>query len=637
MKIVNSIRFLVSGRKSATPAVVRLDSRNYEPVTDRVMEWSPAAIAEDPKITELMTKIYRKYQHGRAEFDQHIQPILTHAIEYYGPLPASQNDHHKYRNGLIEHVFEVTHDVIQSVIGTIEPGKEMKGAKRGRNEQAYYQAIVLSALLHDVGKPVTDITVRDNADPTRIWDPLRETLAEFCQAGNSFGINWEWVPRRHKLHDKARYPIWVASNWVQKLGITITPDVYPRLFSALEREGSSPISSEILKWDGRSRTGSQSRVTGFESGQDGLQVIRDTVEYLFSVGQWKYNRPGNVVWVTEHGLLLVHPKAMRDLLDQMRYAPGSTAESRFVSGEEILAKLDEAKLLERHTGDSGKTSIVEKFKPAKLSDKAQALHGIRITNPAALGFCGMEEVKPAELTFYGSSEGAQWPNSKKKPESTSGKKPAAPSEEEIKRATSILAAIVNSPDHLEQISTEEDVARLPWPAGFDGLDGTPTEILGRLQLAGWASGIEDAPGRSGKVISFRGEASAALVIAYDEHAGAKKGSATTMKDPAPESSTDDEMIADFVNWLVDQVKSRLLTIAPSVDALGDDLGFVDENGVLSATNQLGMIFLGNDKQWSRTSYSTLKQALIERELIKAEGDRVVYMDAFATHLRGANS
>ena len=127
----------------------------------------------------------------------HIEPICSVLVAWIHNLPASETHHHSYEFGLIEHSFEcalfadqLSNDI---VLSSLEQSIDLKSQR----ESNLRLAVIVLALLHDVGKAIYDIQVTSGKD---VWNPLKEPLEAFSNRHQYTVIHWQ--PQRvHKRHE----------------------------------------------------------------------------------------------------------------------------------------------------------------------------------------------------------------------------------------------------------------------------------------------------------------------------------------------------------------------------------------------------------------------------------------------------
>ncbi len=119
---------------------------------------------------------------SRAEFDRDLLPAIHRFAEWAQLMPASEAHHHANIGGLLAHTLETLHHALVQREGYLLPrngGAELIAQQR----DAWTYAVFLGALVHDVGKPLTDlrIEVRHGHSESTRWLPLAGSLVE-CKA-----------------------------------------------------------------------------------------------------------------------------------------------------------------------------------------------------------------------------------------------------------------------------------------------------------------------------------------------------------------------------------------------------------------------------------------------------------------------
>ena len=127
-----------------------------------------------------------------------IDLVTKNFMRYVGHIPASQHHHHSRNKGLFMHSLEVAFFACtDSACGTYMnqfPEKQRKYA---------YLVIFICALLHDLGKILTDIAVYINGSSGR-WNPLLESLFDYSirLGSTDYKVIYERTHDHHE-HQKA--------------------------------------------------------------------------------------------------------------------------------------------------------------------------------------------------------------------------------------------------------------------------------------------------------------------------------------------------------------------------------------------------------------------------------------------------
>ncbi|MFT4066687.1 MobH family relaxase [Paraburkholderia sp.] len=112
-----------------------------------------------------------------------VEPLIRQLTEFVQLLPASESHHHAQPGGLLIHLFEVARSALHFREGYrlplgASPENQMQHGAR------YSYAVLVAALLHDIGKPLADLNIEIVIGATaRPWVPL---------AGSMNGQGGEW-------------------------------------------------------------------------------------------------------------------------------------------------------------------------------------------------------------------------------------------------------------------------------------------------------------------------------------------------------------------------------------------------------------------------------------------------------------
>jgi integrating conjugative element relaxase (TIGR03760 family) len=102
-----------------------------------------------------------------------ILPVIHHVAELVQLLPASESHHHAQPGGLWIHTCETLRHAIRLRQGVVLPaGRDAED--QARHKHRWTGGMIVAALLHDAGKPMTDLNVRLYGDSHRgtPWNAL---------------------------------------------------------------------------------------------------------------------------------------------------------------------------------------------------------------------------------------------------------------------------------------------------------------------------------------------------------------------------------------------------------------------------------------------------------------------------------
>lgn len=135
----------------------------------------------------------------RADWTRMGDPLLVGFARFCQRMPASEAHHHAHPGGLLEHSLDVATRALRLRQGLMLPhGGDAEDIARLKSRWSY--AVLAAALLHDIGKPISDLDITcGNARGEGSWYPLAGSLPEQ-------GMDWYRVKfvkgRGYELHQR---------------------------------------------------------------------------------------------------------------------------------------------------------------------------------------------------------------------------------------------------------------------------------------------------------------------------------------------------------------------------------------------------------------------------------------------------
>jgi len=248
-----------------------------------------------------------------AFFQTQVRPVVDRFAAFVHLLPASEAHHHRGAGGLLHHSLEVAFWAGQASAGKVF-AMDREPAVRRVHEPLWRLAAALAGLCHDIGKPISDLSVT-NRDGTLTWSPMHETIADWAarQGLDSYFLHWR--ERRHNRHQS------VGMVAVERV---LGPDVFAMLFAADPEIGNAMI-------DAVAGANAQATLTQLVSDADRASVERDlktnridpqatalgvpierylldAMARLVRAGTWGINTPGARLWMLGDSLYVVWPQ-----------------------------------------------------------------------------------------------------------------------------------------------------------------------------------------------------------------------------------------------------------------------------------------------------------------------------------------
>ncbi|WP_295441915.1 MobH family relaxase [uncultured Thiodictyon sp.] len=246
-------------------------------------------------------------------FQTQVRPVVDRFAAFVHLLPASEAHHHRGAGGLLHHSLEVAFWAGQASAGKVF-AMDREPAVRRVHEPLWRLAAALAGLCHDIGKPISDLSVT-NRDGTVAWSPMHETIAEWAARHGLESYFLHWRERRHNRHQS------VGMFAVERV---LGRDVFAMLFAADPEIGNAMI-------DAVAGANEQATLTQLVSNADRASVERDlksnridpqatslgvpierylldAMARLVRAGTWGINTPGSRLWMLGDSLYVVWPQ-----------------------------------------------------------------------------------------------------------------------------------------------------------------------------------------------------------------------------------------------------------------------------------------------------------------------------------------
>lgn len=254
---------------------------------------------------DLIRRIAKVSRLSPTVFERDLQPLLLRYAEFVQLMPASESHHHANAGGLLAHTLEVLLYAMTFRNGYLLPrGASAEVIDAERDFWTY--AVFMAALLHDVGKPISDLRIQMRrkgiSDPI-LWVPLGGSLVECGAMEYHIGFTPK-AQRDYSAHSK------LGMTLLQKLAPTSTlsflsraPSVLQELNQYLVGDGRDSAIAEIIKRADQESTkrnlasGSRSRLDTATSVPLVEQLMASIRGMLKQGTYLPLNRDGSAGWV----------------------------------------------------------------------------------------------------------------------------------------------------------------------------------------------------------------------------------------------------------------------------------------------------------------------------------------------------
>ncbi|HIG0872990.1 hypothetical protein ELI93_17110 [Klebsiella pneumoniae] len=282
---------------------------------------------------EIIVKIKRELMIRDSEFDEYIQPMLNNFANFVHLLPASEYHHHRAQGGLLRHTLEVILYSIKIAKSFEFDANESPVIKSDR-ALAWRLAVVVGAVMHDIGKPISDVDVWDKSGEHH-WSPTVSCIHEWAEQKDVERFYIYWRTDRHERHHNTS--LTKMTDIVPKTLLAFLMeegnDIYNELTEALAGSNSfratatrndtgtaykNKIHKIVSTADSRSVKEDLKRYSGdaVRAAQTGVSVVArivDAIRLLVKRGDWVPNKPGSPIWYTTEGLFVVWGSAVEPI------------------------------------------------------------------------------------------------------------------------------------------------------------------------------------------------------------------------------------------------------------------------------------------------------------------------------------
>jgi len=298
---------LIGGRPSKPDRGVDEDIPRYPPFAKGLPVASIDRLLDSQE--EMTRRIRAALGFPRETFNQLVLPVLENYAAFVHLLPASESHHHRGAGGLLRHGLEVAFWATQASENVIF---SMEGTPQSRrdNEPRWRLAACLSGLLHDVGKPLSDVAVTDQTG-SLTWNPYYESLYAWAQRHQVERYFLRWRDNRHKRHEK--FSLLAIDRLIPQdtMGYLSASDgqIIQSLLEAISGAGvNEPVTRLMLNAD-RQSVAQDMKQSRLDTDLHALGVpveryVFDGIRRLIAAGTWKVNVPGAKVWVLHHGVFI---------------------------------------------------------------------------------------------------------------------------------------------------------------------------------------------------------------------------------------------------------------------------------------------------------------------------------------------
>ena len=280
-------------------------------------------VAAPTRIVATQAELVARLQDGLAFTDVRFATLVRPVVERYAAfvhlLPASEAHHHRGAGGLFRHGLEVAFHAAQASQGRIF-ALDRSPAERRELEPRWRLAAGLAGLCHDVGKPVSDLSVSDREGHTT-WRPLLGSLTDWAAANGVEHYFIRWRERRHARHETFGLLVLerILTPEVTAWLVDADPEILQGLLSAVAGIDDGAVLGPLVTDADRASVERDLRENHIDPAATSLGVpvdryLLDAMRRLARGGRWQINVPGARLWMLAEGLHLVWPAGAEDVV-----------------------------------------------------------------------------------------------------------------------------------------------------------------------------------------------------------------------------------------------------------------------------------------------------------------------------------
>jgi conjugal transfer pilus assembly protein TraI len=188
-------------------------------------------------------------------------------------------------------------------------------------EPRWRLAAGLAGLCHDVGKPVSDLSVSDREGRTT-WRPLLESLTDWAAANGVEHYFPRWRERHHARHETFGLLVLerILTPEVTAWLVDADPEIMQGLLAAVAGIDDGAALGTLVAEADRASVERDLRENHIDPATVSLGVpvdryLLDAMRRLARGGKWQINVPGARLWMLADGLHLVWPAGAEDVVE----------------------------------------------------------------------------------------------------------------------------------------------------------------------------------------------------------------------------------------------------------------------------------------------------------------------------------
>jgi len=285
------------------------------------MKGLPAAPVE--RILSSQVELIKAIEHALSLPDDLYQTIAEPVIARYAAfshlLPASESHHHRGAGGLFRHGLEVAHWATQAAQGCLF-ATHATPRERKEQELRWRLAVCFAGLLHDIGKPVSDMAVVDR-EGKQLWNPCEENLTDWASQHGIDRYFLRWRENRHKRHEQFSALVIerVLTRASRSYLLAPGPDIMQAMLEAIHGlDRGAKLYELVMAADRKSverDLKAHYHTVDSAMGMPVEKYLFDAMRRLIKSGHWLANEKGARLWRFKEGIHIVWRTGAQDIVE----------------------------------------------------------------------------------------------------------------------------------------------------------------------------------------------------------------------------------------------------------------------------------------------------------------------------------
>jgi conjugal transfer pilus assembly protein TraI len=259
--------------------------------------------------TELLDAIRHTLALPAEAFQTVVMPVIARYAAFTHLLPASEAHHHRGAGGLFRHGLEVAYWAVMASEGVLF-GIGSTPLERKGQEPRWRLAVCLAGLLHDIGKPVSDLSILDRDGRTQ-WNPYLENLTDWAAKNGVDRYFLRWRDKRYQRHEQ--FSVLVTERVLTAECLSYLTQYGPEIMQAMLEaiagvDRGAMFHTLVIEADRKSveRDLKANHIPVDSSlGVPVEKYLLDAMRRLIGSGRWTANTRGARVWRFADGLHVV--------------------------------------------------------------------------------------------------------------------------------------------------------------------------------------------------------------------------------------------------------------------------------------------------------------------------------------------